>query len=111
MELSNAGIAATVSFPLEEESFNELQAKLAGRELDEGEKKINAAYMEIINGYYEDGQNNKKYGSLYEDAERWFRERGKMKNFTLMQGFYKVVDHWCQLAFKRGREFAGLEAE
>ena len=41
-------------------------------------------YMQIINCYYEDGKDGEEYEPLYEDAESWFREREKMKNFTLM---------------------------
>ena len=111
MKPSSASIAETVSFPLEAKSFNEIQAKLAGRQLDELDKKLNIAYLEIINGYYEDGQNDKKYESFYEDAARWFEEQGKTKSFLVWQSFFKSVDYWCQLAFKRVREFAGLQAE
>ena len=111
MELSNASIAETVSFPLEEQLFVELQTDLNGRQLSERECEITIDYMQIINCYYEDGKDGEEYEPLYEDAESWFRERGKMKNFTLMQEFYKSVDWWCQLAFKRGREYAGLKTE
>ena len=111
MKPSNASIASTVRFPLEEKPFVELQTELTGRKLSEREKEITVDYMKIVNCYYDDGKDGEKYESLYDDAESWFRERGKMKNFTLMQEFYKSVDWWCQLAFKRGREYAGLKAE
>ena len=75
-------------------------------------KKINIAYMEIINGYHEDGKNGGEWESIIELARRCSKGECKESlNDPQIINFLEVADYWCQLAFKRGREFAGLEAE
>ena len=112
MKPSNASIASTVRFPLEEKPFVELQTELTGRELHDIEEDIAREYMQIVNGYYEDGKNGDEWESIIERAKRCLGDKvDEYFDHPDVIHFLTVVDHWCQLAFKRGREFAGLEAE
>ena len=110
MKLNNVSCVETMRFPLEAEPFVDFQTEITGRTLSEKEKEVTVVCMQIINCYYDDGKNGEKYEPLYEDADRWFKANGKLKSFIQLQEFFKSVDLWCELAFKRGRESAGLEA-
>lgn len=100
-----------ITFPTTPEILIADQEEKAGRKFDDFWKELLTEYTGVFNLAYDLGLTGKAPIDIIGDAVKFYSQKGKLKELERpeISRIYATVQHWCNEAYKQGKEAARHE--
>ena len=92
-----------ITFPTTPEAFIAYQEDRTGRKLEGFERSFASTVAELANFSYQEGIDGDAKTVTTDDAETFFRERGREAEFTRLAHTWESISFWCEIAYQAGR--------
>lgn len=97
-----------ITFPTTPEIFIADQEAKAGKQFDDFWKELITEYTEVFNIAYDLGLTGEEPIDIIGDAVKFYNQKGKLKELERpeISRIYATIQHWCNVAYKQGKEAA-----
>lgn len=97
-----------IIFPTTPDVFAADQEERAGRKFDDFMRELLGEYVELFNMEFDAGMKGLEPLNIAKDTAEFYAQKGKLKELEKpgMKHFYACVQHWCNEAYKQGKEAA-----
>ena len=92
-----------ITFPTTPEAFIAYHEERTGRKLEGFERSLASTVVELANFSYQEGIDGDAKTVTTDDAETFFRERGREAEFTRLAHTWESISFWCEIAYQAGR--------
>ena len=97
-----------IRFPTTPEAFIADQEKMTGRKFAASQREVIGEYVELFNLEFDAGMKGLESSNVIKDTAEFYARNGKLQELKTpwLRHFYACVQHWCDEAYRQGKEAA-----